>query len=101
MEGVGFRDRIQDFNDRNTVILGISTDSPAENLKFKKKYGFPFPILCDTDRRIAFAYGAVVTITDFAADRISFLIDENGIIKKVISKVKPAEHPPKLLEALK
>jgi peroxiredoxin Q/BCP len=97
---VEFRERIQDFNQNDTVILGISRDTPAENLKFKEKNHLPYPLLSDIDRRIAFSYGAMNSPTDFAADRISFLIDENGIIKKVISNTKASEHPARILEVI-
>jgi peroxiredoxin len=52
------------------------------------------------DRRIAFAYGAINSPDDFAPDRVSFLIDEKGIIKKVVTNTNAAEHPTKLLEVV-
>ena len=49
IEGNGFRDRIQDFQARNCVILGISYDSTASNGAFKTKFSFPYDLLSDED----------------------------------------------------
>lgn len=81
-------------------MLGISTDTPADNLAFKQKEQFPFPLLCDIDGKIAYAYGAAGFVRAFMANRISYIIDENGIISKSFSKVVPASHADELLELL-
>lgn len=81
-------------------MLGISTDQPEANLAFKQKESFPFPLLCDTDGKIAYAYGAAGFEHAFMANRISYVIDENGIISRSFSKVIPADHADELLALL-
>lgn len=73
-------------------ILGVSTDTPEANLRFKKQQAFPFPLLCDTDRSISMAYGAAGFASAYYANRITYIIDENGIIRKVFPKVDVATH---------
>ncbi|MAG96961.1 MAG: peroxiredoxin, partial [Rhodospirillaceae bacterium] len=58
MEGKGFRDRTPEFASRNTVIVGISCDTPAENLAFRVKFDFPYDLLCDESRTVSQVYGA-------------------------------------------
>ena len=57
-EGIGFRDRIGDFGELGTVILGASFDTPERNAAFAKKFSFPFLLLSDTDKSLAIKYGA-------------------------------------------
>ncbi|MBU09756.1 MAG: hypothetical protein CME13_17530 [Gemmatimonadetes bacterium] len=99
MEGNGFRDRIQEFNSRNAVILGISCDSLEENKAFKEKFDFPYDLLCDTDKSVSVAYGASPD-TSTNASRISYIIDGDGKIAKVYETVKPADHPDEVLADL-
>ena len=82
------------------MVLGVSTDTQEDNQLFKQKNSFPFPLLCDTDGKIAFTYGAAGFENAVMANRISYLIDENGIIAKAFDKVVPADHSDKFLELL-
>jgi thioredoxin-dependent peroxiredoxin len=100
MEGKGFRDRIQEFESANAVILGISFDTQDANRAFADKFKFPFPLLCDTDRAIGIAYGACDEPKSKYAKRISFLIGPDGTIIKAYDPVKPAQHPGQVLEDL-
>jgi peroxiredoxin len=72
-------------------------DKPEENLAFKKKNHFPFPLLCDVTRKISMAYGATSYDDALFANRITYVIDEMGIISKAFSKVIPPGHAEKLL----
>ena len=78
-------------------MLGISCDTPAENLAFKNKFDFPFDLLSDEDRSVSVAYGAADSADAKHPSRISYLIDPQGQIKKVYGKVKPADHPEEVL----
>jgi len=82
------------------VVLGISTDLPAANLAFKRSAGLSFPLLCDIDREVSLLYGAVTFKQAYYADRITYIIDEHGIITRVYPKVSAATHPQELLEVL-
>jgi peroxiredoxin Q/BCP len=80
--------------------MGVSFDSVAENAAFAQKYSFPFPLLCDTDRKIGLAYGACDDPKAGYAKRISYLIDENGKILKAYDNVSPRSHPAEVLADL-
>ena len=92
MEGQGFRDDYKKFEDKNTVILGVSLDGVADNKSFAEKYSFPFQLLCDVNREIALAYHAVQNPDDQYASRISYVIDEAGKIQEAIAKVDTKTH---------
>lgn len=79
-------------------ILGISFDTVEENAAFARKFQFPFPLLCDTDRKIGLAYGACESPQDVYAKRISYVIGEDGKILLAYPKVDAARHPQEVLE---
>jgi peroxiredoxin Q/BCP len=80
--------------------LGISCDSPAENLAFQQKFDFPYDLLCDQDLAVSVAYGAAESTDAPRSGRISYLIGADGKIAKVYAKVVPAEHPDQVLADL-
>jgi len=55
-EACGFRDNYTQFQAKNTMIFGVSTDDAKSHLKFSEKFDLPFPLLCDVDAQIATAY---------------------------------------------
>jgi peroxiredoxin Q/BCP len=81
----------------NIVVLGVSFDDVEDNAAFAKKFQFPFPLLCDTERAAGMAYGACDNAKAKTASRISYLIDEQGRIARVYPQVKPGEHPAHVL----
>jgi peroxiredoxin Q/BCP len=81
-------------------ILGVSFDTIQENAAFAQKYDFPFPLLCDVDRKIGLAYGACESAKDSKAKRITYVIDVDGNIQSVFGKVDVARHPEELLMLL-
>lgn len=99
-EGCAFRDRQSQFHDKNSVMLGVSFDSVEENAAFARKFGFEFPLLCDTDRSIGMAYGACSAPADKHAKRIAYVIDGDGKIVKTYPKVEAASFPETVLAAL-
>ena len=100
LEGKGFRDRIQQLSDKNTVVLGISNDAPPKNKKFHKKYSFPFDLLCDEDLAVSVAYDAAENTDAGKANRISYIIGPDGNILKAYAKVKAGDHPEQVLKDL-
>ena len=100
MEGQGFRDRIQKFEAKNAVVLGISNDPPDKNKHFKDKFDFPFDLLSDETLATAIAYGAAESADAGKATRISYVIGPDGKIKKAYGTVKPPEHPDQVLADL-
>jgi len=82
------------------VILGASFDGPEDNAAFAKKFGFPFPLLCDTDRSLAIKYGAADDASARSARRVSCLIDEEGRVLKYYPQVAAREHVGEVLQDL-
>lgn len=70
------------------------------NARFAEKYQFPFPLLCDTERKIGIAYGAAASPKDEYAKRIAYLIDEKGRIAEAHPKVDPKSYPKEQLQRL-
>jgi len=77
----------------------VSCDTPAENLAFKEKFDFPYDLLCDESREVSMAWGAA-DAADAKPKRISYLIDDNGNIKKAYATVTPADHPDEVINDL-
>lgn len=98
-EGCSFRDLNQEFAQHNVTILGVSFDGVEANQKFAQKFGFNFPLLCDTDQKIGRAYGAAEGDAK-TATRISYLIGADGKIEKAYGKVNAKEHPAAALAEL-
>lgn len=74
------------------MILGASFDDRAANKAFAEKFSYPFALLCDTDRTLGLAYGACDSADAKHAKRITYVIDEGGIIRHVLAKVDPTTH---------
>jgi peroxiredoxin Q/BCP len=96
-EGCGFRDQINDFEQNNIQVLGISFNDVERNAEFAEKFKFPFPLLCDIDRSVGIAYGACADNKARYASRISILIDEDGNVARVYDQVNPRDHPAQVL----
>jgi peroxiredoxin Q/BCP len=92
IEGQGFRDNYNDISQKNTVVFGVSLDNEADNKAFAEKFSFTYPLLCDVNSEIALAYHAIQNADDQYASRISYVIDENGIIAEAIDKVDTKTH---------
>ena len=82
------------------MILGISFDTVEENRAFAEKFGFPYPLLCDTTRAIGMAYGACDEPSAEYAKRISYLIGPDQTVAQAWAKVDPKAHPAEVLSAL-
>ncbi len=82
------------------VILGASFDSIEANRAFAEKYGFPFQLICDVDRKMGVAYGAAENAESKHAARIAYLIGADGKIEKAFGKVNPTAFPAEAWEAV-
>ncbi len=99
------RDARQDLKKLNVDAVGISPDVPEDQKKFDVKYSLGFPLLADTDHKVADAFGVwgeknLYGKVSMGIIRSSFLVDESGTLLKVWYKVKPEETVPKAQEAL-
>ena len=103
-QACSIRDSFSEFEERGIKVLGVSLDDQASHRKFADKYELPFTLLSDTDHSVADAYG-VYGEREFmgkkymGVDRKTFLIDEQGRVKKVFDKVNVEEHADEVLEA--
>ena len=97
LEGRGFRDHQSYFDENNICVVGVSFDSPEDNAAFVRRHEFGFPLLCDADHVVAVAYGACTGIDARYPERVSFLIDEQGLIERVYDQVDPRDHPARVL----
>ena len=92
---------LPEFTAKNAQVLGISIDSPANNLAFKDKFSFNFDLLSDEDRSVTLAYGAEREDPSIPLpNRITYVIDPEGRIARVYGKVTPAGHAREVLDAL-
>ena len=98
-EGQGFRDRIQDFEAKNAVILGVSFDTEDDNRAFKEKYDFPYDLLTDAQKSMSIAYGAADS-DSARPSRVSVLISPDGKVAASYEVVDKAEHPNEVLADL-
>ena len=104
-QACGIRDAWAEFERAGAVVLGVSPDGERSHAKFRDKYDLPFTLLADTDHSVAEKYGvwrekSYLGKTYFGVNRSTFVIDEDGKVKKVFEKVKPATHAGDVLAAL-
>ena len=86
-------------------MLGVSPDTPAAQKKFKDEFDLPFPLLCDTDKKVAQAYGVLKEKNMYGKkvmgiERTTFVIEPQGRIARIFEKVKADGHAEEVLAAL-
>jgi thioredoxin-dependent peroxiredoxin len=99
-EGCSLRDNYSYYEENGIAVLGVSFDPVEDNAAFAGKYAFPFTLLSDTDRAVALAYGACDSPKATYAERISYVIDEQGKILRVYAQVDPRVHAAEVLADL-
>jgi len=103
-EACSFRDSFAEFRSRGIEVLGVSTDDEKSHRKFAEKFSLPFKLLADTDHRVADLYGVYgekqfMGRKYMGVARKTFLIDEEGRLRKVFDQVKVDEHADEVLKA--
>jgi peroxiredoxin Q/BCP len=103
MEACNLSDNYNRFIAQDYAILGVSADSPKRQLNFKNKYGFPYNLLADEDKTVINAYGVWGPKKFMGKEydgihRTTFIINEDGNIKNIISKVKTKAHTSQILD---
>ncbi|WP_189603854.1 thioredoxin-dependent thiol peroxidase [Salinimicrobium marinum] len=101
-EACNLRDNWETFKAEGYKILGVSADSQKRQQNFKNKYELPFPLLADEDKEVINAFGVWGPKKFMGKEydgihRTTFVIDEDGIITEVISKVKTKDHAAQIL----
>jgi thioredoxin-dependent peroxiredoxin len=105
-EACSFRDANDVYQQAGIKVLGVSLDDEASHQAFAAKYRLPFPLLADTDHKVASAYGVYGEkqrgdLKYMGVERKTFLIDKEGKIKKVFDKVNVEQHADEVLEAFR
>lgn len=103
VEACNLRDNYQTFIDQGYEVLGISSDDAKSHQKFIDKHELPYSLLADTDKTMHQSYGTWVEKSMYGRKymvtaRKTFVIDENGVIEKIIEKVKAKDHTTQILE---
>lgn len=102
-EACSLRDGYAELREKSFELLGVSTDTAKDQGKFKQKYNLPFPLLADTDQTVVKAYGVwgpkqMFGKTFEGINRTTFVINENGMIEKIFTKVETGNHAEQILQ---
>ena len=105
VEACEFRDALPRFDASKAVILGISPDSVKSHVKFKEKFELPYTLLSDETKTVLQAYDVWKEKSMYGkkymgVERTTFLINPDGQIAKVFTKVKPAGHADEVMAAI-
>ena len=104
VESCNLRDHYADLKEKGFEVLGVSADGEASHQKFINKHELPFHLLADTEKEVLNAYGVwgpkkfMGRVFD-GIHRTTFVIDENGVIEQLFTKVKTKEHSQQILES--
>ena len=105
VEACSFRDNLAAVQGHGAAVLGVSPDTVKSHASFTQKQNLNFPLLADTERELAKAYGVWVEKKQYGRtfmgiERSTFLIDKDGKIKKIWRKVTPKTHVADVITAL-
>ena len=103
-EACDLRDHYKDLQAAGYVLLGVSADSVKRQRNFSEKYAFPFPLLADEDKQVIEAFGVWGPKKFMGREydgihRMTFIVDENGVVERLIEKVKTKAHAAQILDA--
>ena len=104
-QACAFAGAYEAFKAKNIAVIGVSRDSAASHRRFAEKYGLPFILLSDPELTAIRAYGVWQEKKNYGkvsmgVVRTTFIIDENGLIEKIMPKVKPDTNAAEILEYL-
>ena len=104
-QACAFAGAYEEFKSRDVVVIGISKDSVASHQRFAEKYELPFILLSDPELQAIQAYDVwqekkMYGKVSMGVVRATYVIDENGVIEKVMPKVKPDTNAAEILEYL-
>lgn len=102
-EACNLRDNFQELIKQGFELIGVSADTVRKQANFKKKYGFPFPLLADVDHKVIDAFGVwgpkkFMGRTFDGIHRKTFVLDGTGTVTHVIDKVTTKDHAAQILE---
>lgn len=104
-EACNLRDNYQTLKDKGFELLGVSADSERKHQNFINKFDLPFPLLADTEKEVIKKYGVWGPKKMYGnlfegIYRTTFIINEEGLIEKIFTKVKTQNHTEQILEAM-
>lgn len=105
-EACAFRDARADYEEAGAAVLGVSPDDVKAHARFAKKYGLDFTLLADVGTKVCSEYGvwkekSMYGRTYMGVERTTFVIDRDGVVRKVFPKVKVNGHAKAVLDAIK
>lgn len=106
IEACNFRDHFENLKQEGVMVFGVSKDSPQSHTKFIHKFNLPFTLLSDESIEMIQAYGAwgekkFMGKTFKGISRVTYIIDPEGMIRKVYPAVKPQAHAEEILEEVR
>jgi len=101
-EACNLRDHYSELQSQGYELLGVSADSQKKQANFKNKFEFPFPLLADEDKTVINTFGVWGPKKFMGKEydgihRTTFLIDQEGVVERVIEKVKTKDHAAQIL----
>ena len=104
-EACNLRDNHDILNKKGYDVVGVSADDTKSHMKFTEKFALPFRLIPDTDKKVIDAYGVWGPKKFMGKEydgihRTTFLINEDGMIEEVITKVKTKEHSEQIIETM-
>ncbi len=104
-ESCNLRDNYDDLKSKGFEIIGVSPDSEKTHQNFKTKHELPFTLIPDTEKEVLSSFGVWGEKKNYGrtymgVHRMTFIISENGIIEKIIKKVKTKEHASQILKEM-
>jgi len=104
-EACNLRDNYKELQQKGFSIIGVSADSQKRQSNFKNKYDFPFPLIADEDKILINTFGVwgpkkFMGKSYEGIHRMTFIVDENGVVSHVIQKVKTKDHAAQILELI-
>lgn len=93
------RDQKKTFDSSDTVVLAVSIDPPDVQRAFARRWELPFALIPDTGRNLCFLYNAVSSI-DALADRVTFVIDKEGVVKAIDRNVNIYSHGTDIVQTM-
>ena len=105
-QACAFAGAYEDFKTMDVAVIGVSKDSVSSHVKFAEKYSLPFTLLSDPELQAIQAYDVWQEKKNYGKVsmgvlRSTYIIDENGVIEKVMPKVKPDTNAAEILEYLR
>lgn len=100
-QACSFRDQYEDFLSLNAEVIGVSGDNEKSHQKFAEKYRLPFTLLSDSNKELRKLFGVPTNLLGLLPGRVTYVIDENGIIRMIFDHMMAQKHLPKALDFLK